>query len=124
MSFTNEAIEDHVIRRAAVGDRDAQEQIYELFSGRVYRTVQRIVGEADAADVTQDAFLQLYLKLYTFRFDSSFSTWLYRLVTNASIQHLRRRGRRLAKTQSLPKQGVVERDRASSQRKWQRHWRS
>ncbi|MBX3422312.1 MAG: RNA polymerase sigma factor [Pirellulaceae bacterium] len=116
MSDSDETIQVKVISRAAVGDRDAQRQIYECFSGRVYRMVQRIVGESDAADVTQDVFLHLFARLSTFRFESSFTTWLYRLVMNEAVQHLRRRGRRVTKTHSLPKNGVAASDCTSHSR--------
>ncbi len=113
MSSKDESIEDDLISLAAVGDRDARRQIYEAFAGRVYRTVQRIVGESDAADVTQDAFVHLFDKLPSFRHESAFTTWLHRLVVNEALQHLRKQGRRVMKTQPLPQQVVAANDRTS-----------
>ncbi len=113
MSGNEESIESKILSRAAAGDRDAQRQIYERFSGRVYRTVFRIVGESDAADVMQDAFLHLFQRLSSFRFESAFTTWLHRLVVNESLQHLRRRGRRTIMTQPLTEQEVAADDTTS-----------
>ncbi len=113
MSDGDEAIQDDVICRAAVGDRDAQRQLYEHFGGRVFRTVQRIVGESDAADVMQDAFLHLFEKLPSFRHESQFSTWLHRLVVNEALQHLRRRRRHVMKVHALPQQEIASSDRSS-----------
>ncbi len=113
MSSNDEAIEDEVICRAAVGDRDAQRQIYEVFGVRVLRTVQRIVGESDAADVMQDAFLHVFNRLPSFRHEAQFATWLHRLVVNQAIQHLRKRGRRVMKTQPLSHENLTANDRSS-----------
>lgn len=113
MSDDDKAITDDVICRAAVGDRDAQRLLYEHFGGRVFRTVQRIVGESDAADVMQDAFLHLFEKLPSFRHESQFSTWLHRLVVNEALQHLRRRGRHVMKAHPLPRQEIASSDRLS-----------
>lgn len=113
MSSKDEAIEDEVICRAAVGDRDAQRQIYEAFGGRVLRTVERIVGESDAADVMQDAFLHLFDRLPSFRHESQFATWLHRLVVNEALQYLRKRGRRSKKTQPLSHENLTRTDRTT-----------
>jgi RNA polymerase sigma-70 factor, ECF subfamily len=113
MSDDDEAIREDVICRAAVGDRDAQRHLYEHFGNRVFRTVQRIVGESDAADVMQDAFLHLFEKLPSFRHESQFSTWLHRLVVNEALQHLRRRGRHVMKTHPLPRQEIASVDHSS-----------
>lgn len=102
MSANDTTAEEDLVYRAASGDRDAQRQIYETYGERVYRTVQRIVGESDAADVMQNSFVHLFGKLPSFRNESAFSTWLYRLVVNEALQHLRKRGRRTMKTQPLP----------------------
>ncbi len=107
MSAHDESAEEDLVCRAAGGDRDAQRQIYETYGDRVYRTVERIVGKSDAADVTQGAFIQLFHKLQTFRSESSFATWLHRLVVNEALQHLRKRGRRTMKTQPLVRQDVA-----------------
>lgn len=75
------------------GDRAAQRTLYELCRHQVYRLAARIVGEQDAADVTQQALLQVFRRIGQFAGRSSFDTWLYRLTTNEALQHLRRKKR-------------------------------
>jgi RNA polymerase sigma-70 factor (ECF subfamily) len=85
-------IDAETIRRAQQGDHAAFERIYELHSRRVYALCFRMVGNStDAEDFTQEAFLQLFRKIGTFRGESAFSTWLHRLVFNVVLMRLRRR---------------------------------
>jgi RNA polymerase sigma-70 factor, ECF subfamily len=85
-------IDAETIRRAQQGDHAAFERIYELHSRRVYSLCLRMVGNStDAEDLTQEAFLQLFRKIGTFRGESAFSTWLHRLVFNVVLMRLRRR---------------------------------
>jgi len=66
-------------------------QLYDSYKDRVYSLAYRITGNAtEALDAAQESFILLYQKIETFKFDSKFSSWLYRLVVNASIDHLRR----------------------------------
>ncbi len=113
MSAAEEAIDDAIVRRAAVGDRDAQRQIYEAFGGRMYRIAQRIVGESNAADVVQDAFIHVFEKLPSFRHESELGTWLHRLVVNEALQHLRRRGRSVMRTQTLMEHELAQTDEST-----------
>ena len=113
MSTNEEAIDDDVICRAANKDRDAQRLVYETLGGRVFRTIQRIVGEGDAADVTQDAFVRVFENLPGFRHESAFETWLHRIAVNEALQHLRKRGRRLMKTQPLSSNMIALDERGS-----------
>lgn len=84
--------EAEAIRRAQRGDADAFERLYRLHSRRVYSVVLRMVGNtAEAEDLTQEAFLQLFRKIHTFRGDSAFSTWLHRLAVNVVLMKLRRK---------------------------------
>jgi RNA polymerase sigma-70 factor (ECF subfamily) len=84
--------EAEAIRRAQQGDADAFERIYDLHSRRVYALCLRMVGNtADAEDLTQEAFLQLFRKIGTFRGESAFSTWLHRLSVNVVLMRLRRK---------------------------------
>ncbi len=71
-------------------DRGAQHRLYELCHPKVYRLMVRIVGIQDAADVSQQVFLQLFRKINQFAGQSKFETWLYRLATNEALQHLRK----------------------------------
>lgn len=95
MAEPNSVIDEDAIRLAASGDRDSMQEIYQEYGLRVYRTIRRIVGSADADDVMQDAFIQLFQKLPSFRFESAFTTWMHRLVVNEALQHLRKKGRKL-----------------------------
>lgn len=76
------------------GDSDrfeaAFEGLYTRYSDRVYSIAYRITGStADAMDVTQESFALLFRKIGSFRFDAQFSTWLFRIVVNCSIDHMR-----------------------------------
>lgn len=76
------------------GHRDAQRRLYELCYERVYRLMVRMAGVQDAADLTQQVFLQVFRKIHQFAGESKLETWLYRLATNEALQHLRKRKRR------------------------------
>jgi RNA polymerase sigma-70 factor (ECF subfamily) len=75
------------------GDRSAQRQLYEQCFQRVYALVMGMVGEQDAADVTQQVFLQAFRGIGNYRGSAKFQTWLHRVAVNESLQHLRRRRR-------------------------------
>lgn len=84
--------EAEAIRLAQQGDAGAFEHIYRLHSRRVYAVCLRMVGNtAEAEDLTQDAFMQLYRKIGTFRGESAFSTWLHRLAVNVVLMKLRKK---------------------------------
>jgi len=83
---------------AAAGDDHAFEAIVRRYQGRVFRLAGRLTSETDAPDVLQDTFLQVHKHLPSFRGESRFSTWLYRIVTNASLMHRRARARRPAES--------------------------
>ena len=69
------------------------EALYGLHKRRVYSLCLRMTGNtAEAEDLTQEAFLQLYRKISTFRGESAFSTWLHRLAVNVVLMHLRKKG--------------------------------
>jgi RNA polymerase sigma-70 factor (ECF subfamily) len=68
--------------------------LYETHAPRLRRYVARIVGEADAEDVTQEAFARAHRSLAAHRGDSRLSTWLFRIATNAAVDHLRSAARR------------------------------
>ena len=80
------------IRLAQQGDAAAFEAIYRLHSGRVYALCLRMLRDpVEAEDLTQEAFLQLFRKLNTFRGESAFSTWLHRLTVNLVLMRLRKK---------------------------------
>jgi RNA polymerase sigma-70 factor, ECF subfamily len=89
---TGELTEAEAIRRAQHGDAEAFERIYRLHSRRVYALCLRMVGNtAEAEDLSQEAFLQLFRKIGTFRGESAFSTWLHRLAVNVVLMRLRKK---------------------------------
>jgi RNA polymerase sigma-70 factor, ECF subfamily len=84
--------EGEAIRLAQQGDAAAFERLYQLHSRRVYSLCLRMVSNtAEAEDLTQEAFLQLFRKIATFRGESAFSTWLHRLAVNVVLMKLRRK---------------------------------
>ena len=83
-----------LVRRSIAGDVEAFEQLYRAHVGRVFGAILRLVGmdRARAEELTQDAFVRAWQKLSDFRFESAFSTWLYRLGVNTALMDLRGRG--------------------------------
>jgi len=87
-----ELTEAEAIDRAKQGDAESFEALYALHKRRVYSLCLRMTGNtAEAEDLTQEAFLQLYRKIATFRGESAFSTWLHRLAVNVVLMHLRKK---------------------------------
>jgi len=85
--------EAEAIDRAKSGDAEAFEVLYNLHKRRVYSLCLRMTtNTADAEDLTQEAFLQLFRKIGTFRGESAFSTWLHRMAVNVVLMRLRRKG--------------------------------
>jgi RNA polymerase sigma-70 factor, ECF subfamily len=83
---------DSLIRAAQRGDQDAFEQLVRAHDQSVLRLAMNLLrSPEEARDVYQEAFLRVYKNLHTFRFDCSFPTWLYRIVTNICLDHLRKR---------------------------------
>lgn len=76
------------------GNASAFEKLVVLYEKKVYNLAFRMVGNhEDASDIAQEAFLKVYTSLDQFRGESSFSTWLYRVVSNACLDELRHRAR-------------------------------
>jgi RNA polymerase sigma-70 factor, ECF subfamily len=85
--------EAEAIERAKAGDAVAFEALYAMHKRRVYSLCLRMVSNtAEAEDLAQEAFLQLFRKIGTFRGESAFSTWLHRLSVNVVLMHLRKKG--------------------------------
>jgi RNA polymerase sigma-70 factor (ECF subfamily) len=84
-----------LIERAQGGDREAFEELVHRYDRDVLRIALNILRKTeDARDVYQEAFLKIYKNLPRFRFECSFYTWTYRIVTNVCLDHLRRRSSR------------------------------
>ena len=87
------ATEAEAIERAKQGDEAAFEVLYNLHKRRVYSLCLRMVSNpAQAEDLAQEAFLQLFRKISTFRGESAFSTWLHRMTVNVVLMQLRKKG--------------------------------
>src|SRR6202140_1814765 len=81
-----------LVVEAQVGNRAAFEELVHRYDRDVLRLALNLMKRAeDARDVYQEAFLKVYRNLHRFRFECSFYTWLYRIVTNVCLDHLRRR---------------------------------
>lgn len=88
------ALEDEasLIRAAQRGDQDAFARLVQAYDQSVLRLAMNLLrSQEDAVDVYQEAFLRVYRNLHAFRFDCSFHTWLYRIVTNLCLDWLRKR---------------------------------
>src|SRR5437764_13935074 len=86
-------VEEITLMRAAQrGDSDAFEQLVRSYDQNVLRMALNLLhSQEDARDVYQEAFLRVYRNLPNFRFDCSFSTWLYRIVSNLCLDQIRKR---------------------------------
>jgi RNA polymerase sigma-70 factor (ECF subfamily) len=81
-----------LVARAQRGDESAFETLFRQNKQRVYALCLRMIGNtAEAEELTQEAFLQVFRKLHTFRGESAFSTWLHRLSVNTVLMRLRKK---------------------------------
>jgi RNA polymerase sigma factor (sigma-70 family) len=85
--------DDALVRASCAGDMAAFEALYRRHVGRIHGVILRLVGghHARAEDLTQDAFVRAWQALPSYRFESAFGTWLYRLAANTALMELRRR---------------------------------
>src|SRR5271156_7202865 len=92
MAGQERRIDDTIlIREAQQGNRGAFEELVRHYDQPVLRLALHLTGtEQDAQDVYQDAFLKAYKNIGSFRFECSFYTWIYRIVTNLCLDHLRK----------------------------------
>jgi RNA polymerase sigma-70 factor, ECF subfamily len=93
-----ESSDEALAARAAAGDTSAFEAIVHRHQARVFRLACRLTSDTDAPDVLQETFLQVYRHLPSFRGESQFATWLYRIATNAALMHRRAAARRPAES--------------------------
>ena len=84
-----------LVKRAQQGDSDAFASLFHAHKARIYSVCLRMTNNtAEAEDLTQDAFMQVFRKLATFRGDSALSTWLYRIAVNTVLMHFRKKALR------------------------------
>lgn len=89
----------HFVERAREGDKEAFAPLFDRYKDRVYRLAYRLCGNgADAEEVLQECFLSVFRRLHQFRGESKFSTWLFRIATNAALMHNRARSARHAES--------------------------
>ncbi|MDN3653759.1 sigma-70 family RNA polymerase sigma factor [Thalassotalea ponticola] len=101
--------ETELITAAKNGDRQAFAKLYQLHLGRVYGLCLRMLSNREQAeDVTQEAFVQAWQKLDSFRGEAKFSTWLYALTTNTVLSHMRKQKSWLQRVFSLDSEHLVE----------------
>src|SRR6187399_2472140 len=98
MPSSSEPTDEALAAQAAGGDASAFEAIVERYQARVFRLACRLTSDTEAPDVLQDTFLQVYRHLPSFRGESQFATWLYRIATNAALMHRRATARRPAES--------------------------
>lgn len=91
-----EPSDETLAAHAAAGDDSAFETLVQRYQARVFRLACRLTSDTDAPDVLQETFLQVYRHLASFRGESQFGTWVYRIATNAALMHRRATTRRPA----------------------------
>jgi len=83
--------DQHLIRECLAGDTDAYGQLVVRYQDRLYNTLVKVLGSADdARDIAQDAFVNAFQKLNTFRGRSAFYSWLFRIAMNAAVSQKRK----------------------------------
>jgi RNA polymerase sigma-70 factor (ECF subfamily) len=96
-STAQSSMDAELVRRALEGNEDAFAALFNGYRTKVYSLCLRMTSNAaEAEELTQDAFLQVFRKLRTFRGDSALSTWVYRVAVNTVLMHFRKKGPRQA----------------------------
>ena len=105
----SDSTEAGLIEKAKQGDAEAFQALYDKHKRRVYSLCLRMTSNtAEAEDLTQEAFLQLYRKIATFRGESAFSTWLHRLSVNVVLMHLRKKSLPLVSLEETTQGGAED----------------
>lgn len=88
--------DQELVKRSIQGDGQAFDELVAKYQNKVYALAFRYMGnEDDAYDMSQEAFIKAYRSLRSFKGESSFSTWIYRIATNVCLDEIRRRKRRV-----------------------------
>src|SRR4051794_23944779 len=91
MRMVLEENDRELVQACRRGERDAFRTLFETYKDKVYGIAFRFTGDENLAmDIAQDTFLKLFSSLTEFRGDAAFSTWVYRMVVNACLDHRRR----------------------------------
>lgn len=94
MATPDQISDADLVRGSRKGDEDSYKQLVTRYENRVYWLAHHMVGNAESArDIAQDAFIRVFRNIERFDTSRKFYTWLYQIVTNLSIDHLRRSGR-------------------------------
>ncbi len=81
-----------LVEQSKLGDRNSQYKLYELYVDAMYNISMRMVRiKEDAEDIVQDSFVEAFNKLDSFKYESTFGSWLKRIIINKSINHLKKR---------------------------------
>lgn len=97
-----------IIEKAAAGDIGAFEEVYKAFSSTVFTIAFGVTRDRqDAEEVTQDVFVKIFRRLRSFKFESSFGTWVYRIAVNTAINKYRSRANYKQKTVGLEAGGEI-----------------
>ncbi len=105
-----DTMEKHLVKMSKKGDVSAFEQLISSYEKRAYNIAYRMLNnEEDAKDATQEAFIKIYKSIKGFREESSFSTWLYRIVTNTCLDELRKQKR----NETVPLEVSIEHDKGT-----------
>lgn len=103
--------DEQLVRRTVSGDPSAYRILYERYAPRVLATALRIVGDREEAlDLVQDIFVKVYQDLSLFRFESKFSTWLYRIAVNFSLNRASARDRHAILERKLAREAAQDSD--------------
>ncbi|MFC0274784.1 RNA polymerase sigma factor SigW [Metabacillus herbersteinensis] len=87
-----ETIVKNRIKQIRKGDQDAFAEIVDLYKDKIYQLCYRMLGNAhEAEDIAQEAFIRAYVNIHTYDMNKKFSTWLYRIATNLSIDRIRKK---------------------------------
>ncbi len=104
--------ETRLIKSAQKGEETAREALLFAYEKKVYNVAYRFMGnEADAFDMTQETLIKLYISLRTFRFGSSFSSWVYRVTVNTCLDSLRKRKKEPLSLECAMERGMAFEDR-------------
>ncbi|WP_243293096.1 RNA polymerase sigma factor SigW [Bacillus sp. FJAT-47783] len=80
------------IKQIKKGDQEAFADLVDLYKDKIYQLCYRMLGNAhEAEDIAQEAFIRAYVNIHTFDINKKFSTWLYRIATNLSIDRIRKK---------------------------------